>query len=36
MNATTEWFDPTGNVSLNKLASTITDQFLYGVKGMTS
>jgi AcrR family transcriptional regulator len=36
MNATTEWFDPKGNVSLNKLASTITDQFLYGVKGMTS
>jgi len=32
MNATAEWFDPAGNVSLNTLASTITKQFLYGVK----
>lgn len=35
MNATAEWYDPAGKVSLNKLASTITNQFLYGVKGMT-
>lgn len=31
MNATVEWYDPAGDLSLDELASAITDQFLYGV-----
>ena len=31
MNSTVEWFDPAGDVSLDQLARTITDQFLHGV-----
>ena len=31
MNATVEWFDPSGKMSLDDLASTISDQFLNGV-----
>jgi len=31
MNATVEWFDLHGDVSLDQLASTIADQFLHGV-----
>lgn len=33
MNSTAEWFDPSGNVSINQLATTISDHFL---KGMTA
>ena len=32
MNATAEWFDPTGTLALDQLASTITTQFLHGVQ----
>jgi hypothetical protein len=32
MNATAEWFDPQGNLSLDQLASTISHQFLHGVQ----
>lgn len=32
MNATAEWFDPHGDLSLNQLASTISDQFLNGAQ----
>jgi len=32
MNASTEWFDPSGSLSLDELASTICNQFLYGVQ----
>lgn len=32
MNATAEWFDPSGDVSLDQLASTISHQFLHGVQ----
>lgn len=31
MNSTAEWFDPTGNVSLEQLAITISDHFLHGM-----
>ena len=31
MNATAEWFDPGGNLSLDQLAVTISNQFLNGV-----
>lgn len=31
MNSTAEWFDPTGNVSINQLATTISDHFLNGM-----
>lgn len=31
MNATPEWFDPAGNLSLDELASSIAGQFLNGV-----
>jgi len=31
MNATVEWFDPDGNLSIDQLASTISHQFLHGV-----
>ena len=31
MNASAEWFDPAGNLSLHQLASVISNQFLYGV-----
>ena len=36
MNATVEWFDPSGNLSLDELASTLTTQFLHGVHGVTA
>jgi len=32
MNATAEWFDPNGTLSLDQLASTISRQFLNGVE----
>jgi len=32
MNASTEWFDPAGSLSVNGLASTISNQFLHGVQ----
>lgn len=32
MNASAEWFDPQGNVTLDQLASTIANQFLNGVQ----
>ncbi len=32
MNATADWFDPAGDVSIEQLASTISRQFLYGVQ----
>jgi len=32
MNATAEWFDPHGDVSLDELASSISDQFLNGAR----
>lgn len=31
MNSTAEWFDPSGNVSINQLATTISDHFLNGM-----
>lgn len=31
MNSTIEWFDPSGNLTLDELANVITDQFLQGV-----
>ena len=31
MNATAEWFDPAGSLSVDQLAATISDQFLQGV-----
>lgn len=31
MNATAEWFDPAGSLSVDQLAATISDQFLHGV-----
>jgi len=31
MNATAEWFDPSGNLSLDQLSTTIARQFLHGV-----
>ncbi len=31
MNSTAEWFDPRGNVSLEQLATTISDHFLHGM-----
>lgn len=31
MNATAEWFDPDGNLSVDQLATTISHQFLHGV-----
>lgn len=31
MNSTAEWFDPGGNVSINQLATTISDHFLNGM-----
>lgn len=30
MNTTIEWFDPSGNITLDELAALITDQFLHG------
>lgn len=31
MNSCAEWFDPSGNVSINQLATTISDHFLNGM-----
>lgn len=31
MNSTAEWFDPDGNVSLEQLATTISEHFLHGM-----
>ena len=31
MNASAEWFDPSGGLSVNELAATISEQFLFGV-----
>jgi len=31
MNSTVEWFDPTGDVTLDQLAHLVTEQFLHGV-----
>jgi len=31
MNSTAEWFDPSGNVSISQLATTISDHFLNGM-----
>lgn len=31
MNSTAEWFDPSGNVSINQLATAISDHFLNGM-----
>ena len=31
MNATAEWFDPAGNLTVDQLAAAISDQFLQGV-----
>jgi len=31
MNSTAEWFDPGGNVSINQLASSISEHFLNGM-----
>jgi len=31
MNSTAEWFDPDGNVSINQLATSISDHFLNGM-----
>ena len=31
MNATAEWFDPAGNLTVDQLATAISDQFLQGV-----
>lgn len=32
MNSASEWFDPDGDVSLDRLSSTISEQFLHGVR----
>jgi len=32
MNATAEWFDPGGDLTLDQLAATISNQFLHGVQ----
>lgn len=32
MNASAEWFDPSGDVAIGELAALITDQFLTGVQ----
>ncbi len=33
MNSSAEWFDPSGDTTLDELAQTITSQFLHGVLG---
>lgn len=33
MNTTVDWYDIDGDVSLDEIASTITDQFLIGIEG---